>query len=81
MTVKKRNICDIHDDIKHKANDILNINPDRFENTKDLYEEIESIATDIYSLSDDALVRGTAMETRLQDYRDAIEHLGFVRNR
>lgn len=79
--VKKKTICDIHNDIKDRASDISRINPKLYENVEDLFCEIESIADDIYILADKAMECGEGMEGRLRAYRSSIERLGFERTK
>lgn len=77
---KKRNICDIHDDVLKKADDISKIESRDYDNVEDLLSNVQDIANDIYSMIEEAKDAGMSMEARLADYRNAIEGLGFTRN-
>lgn len=75
--MNNKTICQVHDEIMKIALDITHLNPKNYETAQDLYEQAEAMADDIYSLADDAAMMGTKMENRLQEYREAIEGLGF----
>lgn len=78
---KKRNLCEIHKDIEDKVKEIIAMKPNRYDNVDDFYKDVEWLADDIYTLLQEAIERGNAMEGRLQDYRYAIEGLGFKREK
>jgi len=81
----KINICNLHDEIIKRADEITKL--DRrisIENPEDLLERLEiaiQLASDIYDYASDAKIAGRKMEDRLKNYRDAIESLGFIRNK
>jgi len=78
---EKELICSTHDRIKYLAASLYSV---EFESTavKDLREvftEVRKTAREIEKLAQVARERGQAMENRLQEYRNAIEGLGFER--
>lgn len=76
----KHNICEYHGRIKDLAWSIEKIKETEYDNVKDLLDDVQSIASDIYSFADRALEAGQSMENRLKEYKDSIEGLGFTRN-
>lgn len=77
----KHNICDYHDAIKELARKIENIRIRDYDDISDLLNDVQWIASDIYTYADKALDSGQSMENRLREYRDAIECIGFIRNK
>ena len=74
-------ICNYHHYIKERANDILKIKDRTYDKVEDLLWEVQNIADDIYNSVNMALEAGQSMENRLKEYRDAIEGLGFRRDK
>ena len=79
--MSKRNICDIHKEIKDYAWDIQKIKSQQYETVEDLLSEVQWIADQIEDAADEALEAGKSMENRLIEYRCAIEDLGYKRVR
>lgn len=77
----KHNICDYHSKIKDLAWKIEKIRERDYDEVKDLLDEVQSIASDIYTFADKALDAGQSMENRMKEYKEAIEGLGFIRNK
>lgn len=77
----KHNICAYHSKIKDLAWKIEKIKVSQYDEVKDLLDEVQDIASDIYSLADRALDAGQSMENRLKEYKESIEELGFTRNK
>lgn len=77
----KHNICVYHSKIKDLAWKIGKIKVSQYDEVKDLLDEVQDIASDIYSLVDRALDAGQSMENRLKEYKESIEELGFTRNK
>lgn len=77
MATKKRPICYVHDDISSSIDELEEILK-----KKDLLKR--PIITKIKEMRETlAFARklGERMESRMQEYRDAIEDLGFVRKK
>jgi len=83
MQIPKVNdqICNYHHYIKELANNILKIKDNAYDKVEDLLWEVQNTANDIYASASMALEAGVSMEERLKDYRNAIEGLGFIRNK
>lgn len=75
-----KNICDYHADIESASKEILHIKVSDYDNPEDMLWKIQSLADDIFVASQYAYVAGNNMESRLREYRDSIESLGFKRN-
>jgi len=75
------NICNYHNLIKSKAEEIIRIKERDYDDIKSLLSDVQSLADDIYSAADYALDAGQRMEDRLKDYRNSIEGLGFLREK
>jgi hypothetical protein len=79
----KRLICDVHDEIMKISKSIENktypryINSMTEEDMRDMLDDINSRMNDIYYLAEEAKEYGQHMESRLRDYYDAINGLGF----
>ena len=71
----KRNICSVHYEIKELAEDIEE-EFKQFMSKKALKQILK-----IQVLADEALEYGQSMENRLQEYRNAVDNLGFVRKK
>ena len=74
-----QNICSYHSVILEKVKDLQNIREGDYETVADVLWKVSDLADDIEKAVSYALVCGEHMEGRLQDYRDAIESLGFQR--
>lgn len=74
-------IYNYHHYIKEQANDIMKIKDKAYDKVEDLLWEVQNIADDIYASASMALEAGVRMEERLKDYRNAIEGLGFTREK
>lgn len=74
---KGRYICHIHDDIILMCSRIKNV--DTYDNKTKL--KIDKLVSQIQTYTEDAKECGESMESRLQDYKFAIENLGFKREK
>jgi hypothetical protein len=79
--VPTRNICDYHNDILDNAKKLQNMRERDYDEVRDVLSEVNSLAYDIEQWVEYALVCGEKMEGRMAEYRDAIENLGFKRNK
>ena len=83
-----KTVCEIHREIENNLKDILNWtqNAQKYNETddqiiNDLIYDIEFEVNSILDKINDAQSLSESMEKRLFEYRDAIESLGFVRNK
>jgi hypothetical protein len=79
MNKKDVTICDFHYTIGKKAQEILSIRDNEYEDIKDLLWKVQDLADDIYSAVQVVTDMGNSMEYRMREYRNAIEGLGFQR--
>ena len=85
--MSKRNICEVHNLILKECDSLLkDINKCRVtDEPEDLYDVLDNmryeIETYIVSYTEEAKEYGQSMENRMSDYRNAIEGLGFVRDK
>lgn len=85
--MSKRNICDVHNDIIKECNSITkDISKCRATDPpEDLYDVLDNIRWQlenyVISYTEEAKEYGQSMENRMSDYRNAIEGLGFVREK
>ena len=77
--MSKENICHYHYKILTKADEILKIKDNSYENIDNLLYDVQSLANDIYNLAELAKEAGMSMENRLKEYKKGIEYLGFAR--
>lgn len=83
----KRVICSVHDDIINLCNSMVkDINRCSKSDTKDeLYDVLDDIRWKldnyIISYAEEAKDYGQSMENRLTEYRNAVERLGFTRDK
>jgi len=75
----KKIICNIHAQIGTLVQKLYGLQYG--DNIEQLRSEIETIANEMLRLIDQATDAGQSMEDRLKDYRNAIENLGFKRNK
>jgi len=75
--VNTKIICNIHAQIGTLTQQLFKLD---YNNTT-LKSEIDEIATELLRLIDLATDAGQSMEDRLKEYRNAIEKLGFKRNK
>lgn len=75
---ERRFICNDHDDIKENAERILK-EFDKFQTPYQMKLNIKRYAKEIIKLVKDAKDSGISMESRLYEYKQAIENLGFER--
>jgi len=80
MPKKKRLICDVHDEIKEYALDIEAL-VDDLDVYKKCKHPINKILKKIIADAKEAKGYGQTMEDRMSEYREAIEHLGFTRDK
>ena len=82
MTINRKNktICDFHTNILDIAEECLNMKFDE-NSARETFNYLLNKMNDIYWLSEMALTAGQNMEDRLYEYREAIEGLGFTRNK
>lgn len=73
-------LCDDHEDIKHYARVLTKIIYEKVED-EEVQASMFKVLDDIHSKADHALSCGVKMEDRMRAYREAIEGLGFIRNR
>jgi hypothetical protein len=76
-----RSICSYHNDILDNAKKLQNLRERDYEEISDVLSEVSSLAYDIEQWAEYALVCGDKMEGRMAEYREAIESLGFTRNK
>ena len=83
-----KTICEIHREIESDLKDILNWtqNAQKYNETddqiiNDLLYDIEFEVNSMLDKINNAQLLVESMEKRLFEYRDAIESLGFVRNK
>jgi hypothetical protein len=76
-----RSICSYHNDILDNAKKLQNMRERDYDEVRDILSEVNSLAYDIEQWAEYALVCGEKMEGRMAEYRDAIENLGFTRNK
>jgi len=73
---KRRAICNVHSDIDDLIDDLLELNPLSLDVNK-----VNEIAIKMRVLIFEAMESGQVMEDRLKKYREAIEGLGFIRDK
>jgi polyhydroxyalkanoate synthesis regulator phasin len=81
MAKRKRCICTIFDNIEIACDIILKMKIRHYATPEELKDDIDRLIEDIIASSQEGKERGQAMENRLSDYRNAIEDLGFVRDK
>lgn len=81
MAKQKRCICNIFDAIEVACDDILKTKAPYYDSPSDLKRDVDDGIDYILSLVKEARERGQAMEDRLSLYRNAIEDLGYVRDK
>lgn len=79
--MSNKNICTIHQEILDLCKRARHTNASNYNDVESLFEDVDNYFYDIEKLVDEAFAAGRSMENRLQKYRDAIEGLGFVRDR
>lgn len=75
MSRRKRNICEVHDEIRSLAEDL-----EKDLNGKVTKKSIQMLRR-IQKIAEEAKESGQAMEDRLNEYKDGIESIGFNRNK
>lgn len=82
-TEKLDYICTAHDKIKDIGDELscIDIKAMQMGEIDELQEQLNNWGMELVELADWALERGQAMEDRLYKYLNAIEDLGFTRNR
>jgi hypothetical protein len=81
VIVPDRSICSYHNDILDNAKKLQNLREGDYEEISDVLSEVNNLAYDIEQWVECALVCGDKMESRMFEYREAIESLGFKRNK
>jgi hypothetical protein len=81
MSKKERQfICDDHEDILHYARELRNLIIDNVDDSTKREEMLRALSN-LKETVKDARYSGIRMEKRLEHYREAIEYLGFVRDK
>jgi len=75
MSRRKRNICEVHDEIRKLAEDL-----EKDLNGKVTKKSIQKLQR-IQKIAEEAKEYGQSMENRLNEYKDGIEGIGFNRNK
>jgi len=78
---KKRIICNIHDEIMIIAEQINNMDIADYRSEATFLRSLRAKVKKIDKLAEEAKERGQAMEDRLYEYFEAIEGLGFTRDK
>ena len=78
-----RNICSMHGDIERIADELIGIEISemKFSELIELDKTIKKHGEELKELAVEAGDAGQSMEDRMKEYRDAIEGLGFSRNK
>ena len=76
MKKRRRYICTVHAEIVELADEILEL-----ELPMGFRSRVRSAAKKIRVLAEEAADSGQVIEGRLQEYRAAVENLGFVRSK
>lgn len=74
-------ICGVCDYILSIINDLSHIKINEYEDLPELEKEVRFWADDIYEAVEKIRKQSKKIENRLEEYRDAIEQLGFVKNK
>ena len=79
--MSNRTICEMHSEIQDLARQIIHFRSENFEEPDDAIQRMKDLADDIHTVSKEAELAGQSMESRMQEYHDTIEGLGFKRQR
>lgn len=79
--MSKQNICHLHNEIIQKCKELNKLGRYSYDSIEDLIREVEYIVGYIEDYANEALESGQKMEDRLIEYKEAIEGLGFVREK
>lgn len=83
--MSKRAICNVHDDIldiiKQRMTRLKYSKDNTTEELVDMIDDLLWYIDDIRTLTEEAIECGQSMENRLKKYREAIENLGFRRDK